>query len=98
MNATSVVKPLIAPVIHRLGIEDVFGEITLTFLTILIIIALAFILGSISLLPRVYRYKDKIEDFLLKIYPPLNYLKVITDEKFQVDSAREEWKSVLHPH
>jgi len=95
IKVVGVFENLIAPITHRLGMENVFGKITITFLAILTIIILAFILGSIYILPSVSRYKDKLENFLFNLYPLLNYFKVMTDEKFQVDSVRENWKSVL---
>lgn len=88
-------KKLIIPIAHQLGMENVLGEFTIIILAILAIIILIFVLGFISLLPSVSMYKDKMEDLLLKIYPPLSYLKVMEDENLKLEKARADWKPVL---
>lgn len=90
-----LLKPVIIPIAHKLGMQNDLGEVALTLLGLLGIVILAFILGYIALLPAVSIYKQKFESLLLKIYPPLSYLKEMAGEKLQADSARQGWKPVL---
>jgi hypothetical protein len=90
-----LLKPVINPIAHKLGMQNDLGEVAITLLAILAIVILVFVLGWIALLPSVSVYKNKLENLLLKIYPPLNYLKVMADEKLKVDTARSGWKPVL---
>ncbi len=90
-----LLKPVITPVAHKLGMQNDLGEIAITLLAILSIGILVFILGWVALLPSVSKYKDKFEGLLLKIYPPLNYLKAMEEERLKVDTARGDWKPVL---
>ena len=86
---------LVTPLAHSLGIENVFGEITITIVVLLSILILIFITGYLILLPFFSGFRNKLEDFLINIYPPLNYLKVLTDEQLQLNSERANWKPVL---
>jgi len=88
-------EQIIGPVAKKLGMENVFGEITITILAILAIIIIIFILGTISSMPFISNYRQKFEDMLLKLYPPLSYFKVMADEKLNVQSASGGWKPVL---
>ena len=90
-----ILKKIISPIAHKLQMENIFGELTITFLAILSIIILVVVLGFISELPSFSRYKEKMEDLFLKIYPPLSYLKMMADEKLQVETVKADWKPVL---
>jgi hypothetical protein len=90
-----LLKPVISPIAHKLGMQNDIGEVAITLLAILFIIFLVFVLGWIALLPAVSRYKNKFEDLLLKIYPPLNYLKAMEEERLKVNTERDGWKPVL---
>lgn len=91
----SVLKPVISPIAHKLGMQIDIGEVAITLLAIMFIILLVFVLGWIALLPAVSKYKNKFEDLLLKIYPPLNYLKAMEEERLKVNTERDGWKPVL---
>ncbi len=90
-----ILNKIITPVAHKLQMENIFGELTITFLAILAIIILVVVLGFISELPSFSRYKGKMENLFLKIYPPLSYFKMMADEKLHVESVRADWKPVL---
>jgi len=85
----------IAPIAKRLGMANLFGEITITILSIVAIIVIMFILGAITSMPFISRYRQKFEDLLVRLYPPLSYFKVMADEKMNVQSASGNWKAVL---
>jgi hypothetical protein len=88
-------KPVITPIAHKMGMQNDLGEIAITLLAILAIVVLVFILGYLALLPSASVYKDKLEQQLLKLYPPLNYLKVMAEEKLKMDTSRADWRPVL---
>jgi hypothetical protein len=95
IKVDDILKKIITPIAHRLKMENMFGELTITILAILAIIILIIVLGFLSELPSFSRYKEKMEDLFLKIYPPLSYLKVMADEKLQVERMKADWKPVL---
>ena len=95
IKVDGILKIIITPIAHKLQMENIFGELTITFLAILAIIILVVALGFISELPSFSRYKEKMEALFLKIYPPLSYLKMMADEKLHVESVRADWKPVL---
>ena len=95
IKVDGILKKIITPIAHKLQMENIFGELTITFLAILAIIILVVVLGFISELPLFARYKEKMENLFLKIYPPLSYLKMMADEKLHVESVRADWKPVL---
>ena len=89
-------KAIITPIAHKLGMQNDFWRISDHFLAILCIIILVFVLGFISLLPSVSKYKEKMETCCLKIYPPLNYLKAMGMRKIKGRIRRRAgWKPVL---
>jgi hypothetical protein len=90
-----VFKPVIVPIAHKLGMQNDLGEIAITLLAMAAMLILIFVLGSIALLPSVSVYKDQFERVLLKIYPPLSYLKTMEEEKLKVNTERAGWKPVL---
>ncbi len=90
-----ILKKIIVPIAHQLGMQTDLGEITITILSILALIVLIFAFGFILMLPAVSKLKEKLEFLVLKIYPPLSYFKVMADEKLKVDSAMANWKPVL---
>lgn len=91
----TMVEKLVRPVAQFFRMDTIFGEITIIFFAILTILILVFVLGFISMLPSVFRYKNKMENWLLEIYPSLNYFKMWADEKLKMDSERTNWKPVL---
>ena len=95
MKLYGIVEKLVTPLAKAFGVERIFGEITITFLVVLAILILMFVIGAISLLPSLSWFKNKLEDLLLKLYPPLSYVKVLADEKLHVDTERTNWKPVL---
>jgi hypothetical protein len=95
IKVDGILKKIITPIAHKLQMENIFGELTITILAILSIVILIFVLGFISELPSFSRYKEKMEEFFLKIYPPLSYLKVMADEKLHIERVKADWKPVL---
>jgi hypothetical protein len=90
-----LLEPVIIPIAHKLGMQNDLGEIAVSLLGLLFIVVIVFVLGWIALLPAVSKYKNKFETLLLKIYPPLNYLKAMEEERLKVDTERAGWKPVL---
>lgn len=71
------------------------GELTLTFLAILVILAIIFLLGLLMQVDLIANLRKSIEALILKFVPSLNHLKLIAAEKIDLDNATHNWKPVL---
>jgi hypothetical protein len=90
-----VFEKLITPIAKQFGVEKMFGEITVTVIAILALAVLVFLLGLLMYLPFVSRYKNHMEEWILKIFPSLNHLKLMAEDKLNIESATAKWKPVL---
>lgn len=88
-------EKLIGPLAEKLNITRIFGEITLTILASIVLLFLIFVLGILMYIPFVSRLKDVMEDWVLRLVPSLNQLKLLAKEKFEVENEKASWKSVL---
>jgi hypothetical protein len=94
-KVVEVFEKIVAPIAKQFGVEKIFGEITVTLLAIVVVIILIFFLGLLMYLPFVSKYKDYLEEWILKIFPSLNHLKLMAADKLRLENATTNWKPVL---
>ncbi|WP_034061545.1 hypothetical protein [Lacinutrix jangbogonensis] len=90
-----VFEKLIGPIAKKFEVEHVFGEITLTFFAILIMLTIIFLLGLLMKIKIIANLKGEVELLILKFIPSLNHLKLMAAEKLNSDHAVSNWKAVL---
>ncbi|WP_336516387.1 hypothetical protein [Pollutibacter soli] len=88
-------QKVIGPLAERLHINRIFGEVTLTILACIILLIFIFFLGVLMYIPVISKLKDVFEDWMLRLIPSLNQLKLLMKEKFERDSEKATWRSVL---
>jgi hypothetical protein len=94
-KAIEVFEKLVSPIAHQFGVEKIFGEITVTILAILVLALLILLLGLLMYLPVISRYKNYLEEWILKIFPSLNHLKLMAEDKLNLESATTKWRPVF---
>ncbi|BAO76383.1 hypothetical protein WPG_2153 [Winogradskyella sp. PG-2] len=90
-----IFEKLIEPIAKKFQIEHVFGEITLTFFTVLAMLAIAFLLGLLMRIKLIANIRAEVESLVLKFIPSLNYLELMATERLKVDDIDLNWKPVL---
>ncbi|HRI22584.1 MAG TPA: hypothetical protein PLA68_16600 [Panacibacter sp.] len=88
-------EKIINPVATKLGIEKIFGEITLTVMALLLLMVLMFLLGLLMQFSIVAGFTKNLQDVILKFIPSLNHLKTMAAEKLDFDNTLNTWKPVL---
>jgi hypothetical protein len=92
---TKIFEKVLGPLANKFGVEKILGELTLTFLAILVILAIIFLLGLLMQVDLIANLRKSIEALILKFVPSLNHLKLIAAEKIDLDNATHNWKPVL---
>lgn len=90
-----IFEKIISPFAKKFGVDNVLGEITLTFFAILVILAIVFVLGLLMQIPLVRNMRKFVEGWILKFVPSLNHLKLMAVEKMDLENATTNWKPVL---
>ncbi|MEY2916893.1 MAG: hypothetical protein RIS73_607 [Bacteroidota bacterium] len=90
-----IFEKLIAPIAQKIGIENFFGKITLTVLAIAVIIIITFLLGLLMQFSFVKKNRRYLEEWILKLVPSLNQLKLMAEEKLDIENTTSNWKPVL---
>ena len=95
MRIMGVLKKAITPIAEKIGIERLFGEITLTILVVFLILVLIFVCGLLMRLSIIKGFRSYIEGMIIRVVPSLNHLKLIAAEKLDVQSEALQWKPIL---
>ncbi len=90
-----IFEKLIGPIAKKFEMERVFGEITLTFFAVLVMMAIAFLLGLLMRVKIIANLKADVEAVVLKFIPSLNHLKLMAAERLNADNTASNWKPVL---
>jgi uncharacterized membrane protein len=90
-----IFEKLIAPIAQKIGIENFFGKITLTVLAVAVIISITFLLGLLMQFSFVKKNRRYLEEWILKLVPSLNQLKLMAEEKLDIENTTSNWKPVL---
>ena len=90
-----IFEKALAPVANKFGVDHVLGELTLTFLAVLAILAIVFILGLLMQIDIIADLRKHVEGWILKFIPSLNHLKLMAVEKLDMENAATLWKPVL---
>jgi uncharacterized membrane protein len=90
-----VFRKVIAPVAHDVGVEHVWGELTLTIFAIILIILIILVLGLLMQIAVVATVREQVEDIILKFVPSLNQLKLMAADTLDLEDAETTWRPVL---
>lgn len=80
-----IFENIIEPIANKFGAEHILGELTITFLAILTILFIIFLLGLLMQISIVANLRCYIEGWILKLVPSLNHLKLLAAEKLDID-------------
>lgn len=95
IRIVSIFEKMIGPVAAKMGIDKIFGEITLTIIALLIIMLLILLLGLLMQISAVANMGREMEAVVLKFIPSLNQLKVMAADKLDVENSQNTWKPVI---
>ena len=95
IKLVGIFEKMIAPLSKKLGVERILGDLTLTIFAVFILLVLAFILGLLMQFSFVSNFSKYLEDWMLKLVPSLNHLKMVAAEKLDLENAEVNWKPVL---
>ena len=90
-----ILKKVIAPVAADMGIQRIWGELTLTAFAIILIILIILLLGLLMQITVVSTVRSQVEDIILKFVPSLNQLKLMAADTLDLDSEESSWRPVL---
>ncbi|WP_443937402.1 hypothetical protein [Pedobacter sp. MW01-1-1] len=90
-----VLQKVIAPLAAKLGIDRIWGELTLFILTIVIIVLIILLLGLLMQVAFVSVLKNQVEEIILKFVPSLNQLKLMAADGLDYDEEENKWTPVL---
>lgn len=91
-----IFEKILGPIAKKFGVDTILGEITLTFFSILALLAIAFLLGMLMRIPLIFEMRKHVEGWILKFIPSLNHLKLMAAEKLDLDNASTHWKPILY--
>jgi uncharacterized membrane protein len=95
IRITGIFEKMIGPVAEKMGIDKIFGQLTLTIIALLIIILLILLLGLMMQIPVVANMGKETEAIVLKFIPSLNQLKVMAADKLNIENSQNAWKPVI---
>ena len=95
MKIMGVLEKAITPIAEKIGIDRLFGQITLTILVVFVILILIFVCGLLMRLSIIKGFRSYIEGMIIRVVPSLNHLKLIAAEKLDVQSEALQWKPIL---
>jgi len=90
-----IFEKFIGPIAKKAGVDSIFGGITIVILSILCMLVLAFLLGLLMWLPFVSKWRLFLQDWIIRLVPSLNHLRLIVAEKLDMENATNQWKPVL---
>jgi hypothetical protein len=90
-----IFETALAPLVKKFGVETVFGELTITFFAVLLMLAIVFILGLLMNISLIANMRRVVESWILKFIPSLNHLKLMAADKLDMENAVTNWKPVL---
>lgn len=88
-------EKLIEPIAHKLGIQNILGELTISILAILLLLIIIFLLGLLMRFDLVKSIQGGIRDMILRFIPSLNQLQLMASQKLDIELAVQNWKPVL---
>jgi hypothetical protein len=95
LRLIGILEKVITPVARKAGITTLLGDATITIIAILCICILVFLFGLLMQLAFIAAFRVYLQDWIIKLIPSLNQLKLIAAEQLEVDNAINLWKPVL---
>ena len=90
-----IFSKVIEPLAAKMGIQRIWGELTLTVFAIILIIMIVLLLGLLMQIAVVSTIKTEVEDIILKFIPSLNQLNLMAADNLDLDSSEISWRPVL---
>jgi uncharacterized membrane protein len=95
LRIIGMLKKAIAPVAADIGIQHIWGELTLTIFAIILIIGIILLLGLLMQITVVASISTQVEDIILKFIPSLNQIKLLAADSLDLDTEEISWRPVL---
>jgi hypothetical protein len=95
IRVAGMMEKMIGPIAKKAGIDKILGEVTLTVITILCLVILIFGFGLLMQFAFISSFRVYLQEWILKLVPSLNHLKLIAAEKLDIEDAPNTWKPVL---
>jgi len=95
LRLIGMLKKALAPVAADIGIQHIWGELTLTIFAILLVIGIILLLGLLMQITVVASISTQVEDIILKFIPSLNQIKLLAADSLNLDTEEISWRPVL---
>ncbi len=95
LRFVKIFEKIIAPFAKKFEVDTFLGEITLSVLAVITMLAVAFAFGLLMQIPIISKSGKQLEDLILKMIPSLNHLKLMAVEKLDAENAVTNWKPIL---
>ena len=90
-----MLEKAVAPLAERLGVQTLFGGMTLTVLSLLLMAVFVLLMGLIMQIGFVSRMRDGVESVILRFLPSLNHVKTLVGDMIDREHAMPGWRSVV---
>jgi uncharacterized membrane protein len=91
-----VFSKMIAPEAQRIGVEHIWGKLTLSIFAVILIIVIILLLGLLMQVRLVSKIKAQVEEVILQFIPSLNQLKLMAADTLDLDDSESStWRPVL---
>lgn len=91
-----IFEKILTPLAKKFEVDNMLGELTLTFFAVIVILLIVFLLGLLMQIDIVANIRKSVEAMILKFVPSLNHLKLMAAEKLDMENAVTQWKPVLY--
>ena len=96
-KAHQVLQVGISPIVEKLGIDNVFGKVTLAILAALALVAIIMVMGLLMRFAIMRSVRIALENLVLRFFPFLNEFKAMMADRLEREGD-EAWKSVALRH
>jgi len=95
LRVVDLLKKAISPIATGLGVQRIWGELTLTVFAIILIVLIILLLGLLMQITVVATIRTRVEDIILKFIPSLNQLKLMAADNLDLDTEEITWRPIL---
>jgi len=95
MRIIEILRKVIKPMATDMGVQRIWGQLTLTIFAIILIVVIILLLGLLMQIAVVATVRSQVENIILKFVPSLNQLKLMAADTLDLDTEENTWRAVL---
>lgn len=90
-----VLRKFVTPIADILDIHRFFGRFTLVLLSLIALVILILLLGLLMQSKFITVLRDRLESIMLRLFPPLNEVKVFFADQLKRQNATAGWVPIV---